>query len=78
MLGRNPITVNNFDALFNCIPPGRASNLIKAPGLKGAMPCLWKGPPDFCCSGVSVLVLLLSTQLISSTELNLDLYIYIC
>ena len=27
----NPITVNNFAALFNCTPAGRASDLTKAP-----------------------------------------------
>ena len=27
----NPVTVNNFAALFNCTPAGRASDLMKAP-----------------------------------------------
>ena len=27
----NPITVNNFAALFNCTPAGRASDLMMAP-----------------------------------------------
>ena len=27
----NPVTVNNFPALFNCTPAGRASDLMKAP-----------------------------------------------
>ena len=27
----NPITVNNFAALFNCTPTGRVSNLMMVP-----------------------------------------------
>ena len=27
----NPITVNNFAALFNCMPAGQTSDLMKAP-----------------------------------------------
>ena len=30
-LGFNPITVNNFASLFNCMPVGRASDSVMAP-----------------------------------------------
>ena len=49
------MTVNNFAALFNCTPAGRASNLLKK-GLKTlnkvgwvSMLCLWSGSPEFNC-----------------------------
>ena len=47
-----PVMVNNFAALFNCMPAGRASDS----GLKtsnevgwGLMICLWSCPPGFNC-----------------------------
>ena len=67
----NSITVNTFAALFNCTLAGRASRLNDGSRLKtfdeigcGLMICLWLGLPGFCCSSVSVLVLLLSTHLV--------------
>ena len=73
----NPITVNNFAALFNCTPAGRASDLMMAPAWN--FQWSWLGLDDlslveptgvqlldFFCSSVSVLVLLLSTHLFSS------------
>ena len=72
----NPITVNNFAALFNCTPACRTSDSVKAPTSKlliklvGAW-CFvfgWASPVqlfDFCCSSVSVLALLSSARLMS-------------
>ena len=49
----NPITVDNFADLFNCMPAGRTSDLIMAPAYKnhsswlGLEICLWSGSPGF-------------------------------
>ena len=63
----NLITVNNFADLFNCMPVGRASDLMMAPAINFQLSWLRPedlalvGPTgvqvlDFCCSSVSELV----------------------
>ena len=72
----NTIRVNNFAARF-CPTASRASDLMKAPTIKFlnklvAPDALSLVEPtgvqllDFCCSSVSVLVLLSSNHLVSS------------
>ena len=52
----NPITVNNFASLFNCMPFGRASDSMMTPAqsfyliwLEPELYCLLLGPPGFSC-----------------------------
>ena len=48
----NPITVNNFASLFNCMPVGRASDSMMAIYFSWFGPelfCLLLGPPGFNC-----------------------------
>ena len=62
----NPITANNFAALFNSTPADRASNSAKAPiNFSVSLLVLMDSTDGF----ISVLILLLSAQLVSS-----DLY----
>ena len=71
----NPITFNNFSTLFNCTLTGRASDLMMATHVQFS----WLGLDvlslvtptgvqllDFCCFGISVLVLLLYSHYVSS------------
>ena len=37
----NRIMVNNFAALFNCTPAGRASDLMMAPAYKSLLKLVW-------------------------------------
>ena len=65
----NPITIDIFSALFKCTPTGRPKSFHFS--WLGLDALSLVGPTgvqllDFCCSSVSVLVLLLSSHLASS------------